>query len=740
MDAGFVEKTGRVLLVDTSGPVRQLMSDVVKQLGFKDVQGVGTLRDALDVLEVERVSWILCSLGKGEPVTAMHILKICSEVSALKHVRMSLLIEEDEQFCLPNAFELGLLSWHSKPFTKDTLLGDLKRLVERLEGHGWSDTLTSAEYLREILKLKQLGEEQLQLEEALLALFPGSAAQLINLAEAKFLSGDKAGGKRALSQAKLLDPETATKAAELAKTHDAAGDVDGGAGESDTNLLALGKCLIVDKDDQTTNSVSGFLKEIGATEIEVFHDGEAAIEWCKANAEPSVIFHEWRIPKISGPLLVQKIRQIPFSGVPLVAISSLVTEADAPLLREMGVATLVGKPVAKKEFVQALVHTIQQHRMPTEPKSIELKLRQLVASKDIEGAKKLRNQLKKNKDVPRAKIEQIEAELALAEERLSDAKEHCLTSLKLAGDSILILNLLGKIMMKMRDFETALKCFEKAQQLSPLNIERLCAIAEAQTEMGDHEAADATLDSAKAVDSNNEKIQETEAKVALAQGDTERARSLMKQLDSIEEVVSFMNNRAVALARNNKAPESLELYRQALQSIPENRTDHLSVVRYNLALANIRAGDLEAAVPYLEEVGRSAPRAELKTKALSLKKRLQDAITNGVALVLREKDPNSAGPASSPDKAQSTPPAENSSESKGAGEPETESAEVLAKSEVAASVETTRGDLCCFKVFVTRGKLDEKVIQLLDKRPRFTFRGAIERGESFGADKIMKTA
>ena len=52
-------------------------------------------------------------------------------------------------------------------------------------------------------------------------------------------------------------------------------------------------------------------------------------------------------------------------------------------------------------------------------------------------------------------------------------------------------------MMKLRDFTSALKCFEKAQSLSPLNIERLCQIAEANSEIGAQEAAKENIDDAK---------------------------------------------------------------------------------------------------------------------------------------------------------------------------------------------------------------------------------------------------
>src|SRR5690606_36006949 len=127
----------------------------------------------------------------------------------------------------------------------------------------------------------------------------------------------------------------------------------------------------------------------------------------------------------------------------------------------------------------------------------------------------------------------IDAEFAFAEKDYIQARSHAIESLKASGDSILVLNLLGKILMQTGEHASALKCFEKAQNLSPRNIERLCSIAEVQTELGNANAATEAISHAEALDPDSVQVNETKAKVALAKGGTKTATRGMAKLESL---------------------------------------------------------------------------------------------------------------------------------------------------------------------------------------------------------------
>ena len=67
------------------------------------------------------------------------------------------------------------------------------------------------------------------------------------------------------------------------------------------------------------------------------------------------------------------------------------------------------------------------------------------------------------------------------------------------------------------------------------------------------------------------------------------------------------------------------------------------------------------------------------------------------------------------------------------------SSEESQHAELVAAVEANSGDLCCFKLFVASDE-SEEVKALLTSLPRFSHRGAIERQEALGAERMVKSA
>ena len=123
-----------VLVVEPTSSVRQMIVDVLKDLGFSSVQGVPTSKEALHYLEVEKVGWLITSLFQNEKCNAIHLLKIITQNSSLFGVTTSLLIEPtEEKFCLSKAFELGLMSYHKKSYVKEDFSTDFEGLLKILK-------------------------------------------------------------------------------------------------------------------------------------------------------------------------------------------------------------------------------------------------------------------------------------------------------------------------------------------------------------------------------------------------------------------------------------------------------------------------------------------------------------------------------------------------------------------------------------------------------------------------------
>lgn len=720
MTSRLTDKKAKIHVIDPSGPVRQMMTDVIRtSLGFETVEGKASLQDVLSYLEVEQIDWIIMPLMADQPINALHLLKICTEQPDLKHLRVSLMIEESETYALPAAFELGLLSWHSKPFTKDSLTEEMKRLFENLEAVKFNETLVAAEYLRQHLRTAKDYMLQESLERTLLDVFPGNPNILLELAEPQFHQDKKPAARKALAQVKLLDPSLAAKADEVGKTLFGDDYKPGAAsldGPSDINVLGVKAAVTIDSDSSVLKALEEILKKLGVEAVHGFQDGEAAWAWLDANPEPDLVLMEWRIPKLSGPLLVQRLRSKGFHSVPIVILSSLLKVDDMPLAREMTLANIVSKPLNKDLLIPALIVSLQQDRLPTENAALERKITTLLAQKKVADATPLRDQYLADPAIPYANKRLVDAKFSFATGNYAAARDAGIEALKHAGDSITVLNLLGKSFMLLRQYEAALKCLKKAQLLSPHNIERLCSIAETETELGKHTAAEDCLEDAKTLDPGSTTVQEAAVKIAITKGDTATARKLMGELESLSALIGYMNNKAVAHARCGFAQDAIELYRKTVSSVPEDRDDIKAIVLYNMALAFVRAGELDAAVLELDAVVRQKD-SKVTKKAASLKGRIKVALDKGLGFKLQS------------DEIASAPTAAAGKE--GA---------VDEHNLILAPVLALRGDMCCFLIFNDPRTRDVRITSLFAKPPRFQRREAIERAEGLGTDRAAKAS
>lgn len=738
MDLNFRDRKHKVIAIDPSAGSRTLLTEVIRSVGFADAQAVPTLKDALGIIEVEPVTWILTSVFADQEANLMQLLRLCHTIPALQGLRVSAFVEENEMEVLPAAFEHGLLSFHRKPFTKDYLKQEFESVLADFEKCQWSSSLLSAIYLRKCLSTLNSFEDLLAFEKQLLQNQPGNLSQMLNLAMplAKLQKVDEA--KAILGQVQRLEPTLEKQIKSILSAH--LNNADLGDAKGAINVLGLKTAMIVDNDSSIQNELKNALQEMGVENIQVFSDGKAAMEFVKNKGNPDVVLHEWKIPRLTGPLFLQKAREELGQTTPFILYSGLVDKSDAPFIREMGVSYVIPKPTQRTDLIKSIIWAIQQERVPTEKSAVERKVRQFLANKQIDKAEPLAQQYIGDASISIGARQLMEAEMAYAKGQFDKARDFTVESLKNSGDSIFVLNLLGKIMMQLRDLDTALKCFQKAQNIAPQNVERLCQIAEIHAELGDNEKADEALNKVDDLDPGGEKSKETKAKIAINSGDSVTAKQIMNQLRAVEGIVSYMNNKAVAMARCGKVEEGIEQYKKTLESIPDDRADTLAVVQFNLALAYLRANMTDDAKRYLTTCSQSSS-LRMQERALRLLKKVKAAQAQGIPLQLSSE--TKATPAAAAASAEGAVEAAEAATGEGiVRSPEDASAEAkqsateVGQKNVVSAVEYRPGDLCCYLIYRSTLALPATVSKMLEHKLRFTVRTAITRSESGGADKV----
>lgn len=718
MDPRFQNLTAKVLLIEPSGNVRGMISDVIKSLGFTAVQAMDLIKSAIGYMEVESADWIIMPLQAGEAVNAFQLLQIVNTHEKFKDTLSTLLIDDNESDHLPQAFHFGLSSWHSKTnLSKDGLVREFKDFLDIMKQQDGNKLLLAFEYLQ--IYLRSAGKADLLIEscEDLVKAYPTSPYAVFKLAENQFALERRAEALQTLGQAKACDVPGWEK---FAKEH--LND-----GEEVTLKLPCKHILVVDPDESIHNHLKDtLLKYCDKAKIKFSIDGERACSWLAANPGVDLVLQEWRIPKIAGHVFLQRIRKITGRMIPVIVISSLLKKEDVPILNEMSVSTGIEKPIEEKTFIKATFNALQQHNSPTSPKWIERKIQERLNLEDYRAVEKLYNRLVEHPHCTEDQKLYVQALRFFCAKDYQLAKILSIKAIQLGGGQVKTFTLLGRCLASLREFDGAVKCFSRAQSLSPKNIERLCELAEAQVEAGQEEAAKESIESAKELDKNNPMVAEAEVKVAIKPGDTSKARELMYHMGSIEQLISDMNGSAVALVRIGKFEEGLQLYNRTLESVPPDDKVTKTRVLYNLALAFARQKDLSSAKLTIDKADTDIDHP-VKDKVSSLRAKLEKALSSQSGVQLKT---------GATVKTSNT----NPWETEVSPSEEMLKAYPTALNQQSGPLKVSQFDHGIMGVVHLPESARAPSDAFIKPPPSFTLRSAIEREESMGAEKLAQSA
>ena len=126
----------KILVVDDSVNHRQLITNSVKKLGFKNVQSTDSVSNAYKLMSDERskgypFELILSDLNMPG-LSGLDFLKMIREAQDFSSIPFLLITTESEKGAVIQAAVLGVSSYIVKPFSVDTLR---QRLTEAYKKH-----------------------------------------------------------------------------------------------------------------------------------------------------------------------------------------------------------------------------------------------------------------------------------------------------------------------------------------------------------------------------------------------------------------------------------------------------------------------------------------------------------------------------------------------------------------------------------------------------------------------------
>jgi tetratricopeptide (TPR) repeat protein len=249
-----------------------------------------------------------------------------------------------------------------------------------------------------------------------------------------------------------------------------------------------------------------------------------------------------------------------------------------------------------------------------------------LASGDEEGAKSLFKTYKKLKTATPASVLLMEAFFDFNSGNSEMARNKILKLTQYGALNHIGLSLLGKVLLKLGDFQEALKVMETANKMAPSTIDRLCDMADVYGGLGQESLLDNVIDKLKTSGSDLSRSNKTLAKHETARGNTEEAAKYIGANEEVASgVVAHMNNLGVAYAQASDLEASAKSYVDGLKTIIGKFPKLEALVQYNLALNLVRQGKLDKAMKILRSTVAKAD-GHLKAKAFSLYKKVKHSI------------------------------------------------------------------------------------------------------------------
>ena len=623
----LTDKNSTIVIIDESGTLRPVVGGILRDLGYKNVFSLKSLSEFNSYPEKHQVSWILTHPYMSDKKTVFHLLKDCLQDSKLSALRVTVFFDDSEEDLIPFAFSLGAMAYHLGPITANSIRSDLKDVI-KVAREEKNDIAVAAFFLRRFLKKRQWYMDLLSLEQTILEGVDQEITQLMRAAEAYFLTGQEQPGVALLYEAVMFDGKSIAEADRLTQIYYRRSLKDC------HNPVKRGTCIVIDSDEAVRKPIVDLLSKMDFDTVMEFEDGMSALEFARKFKNPDLIVTEWKIREIPGPSFVQIIRHELPPDVPIVICSSLLQESDEILLKEIGINKVISKPIQARNFIASILVALKESQYPSDLSSKEREFRLKMRGGQTAKSETILNSLLVDSSVPRGKKVLLQGEFALHEEDFHEAKRLGLQAAQIMGYGTFVLSLLGKACLQLREHEQALAYMEKASSLSPQNLERLCAIASEQAHLGQEDQAKATVDKVTKEAPTAALAKEAQLSVAVSSGEHEEATSVLGGMESSDSLISFWNSQAISHVKKGNIPQGLGIYKRALRSLPPGYSDNRSYIRYNVALAHAREGNLKKSAIYLESEATMTKSPVFK-KVNSLLKKVLHALKTGEPISLQ---------------------------------------------------------------------------------------------------------
>jgi len=119
----------KILVVDDMSTMRRIVKNIMKQLGFANVEEAENGQEALDKLRAESFGFVICDWNM--PVmTGIELLRAIRAADKLKTIPVLMVMAEAQKENLVEAIKAGVSNYIVKPFTAEVLQEKMNKIFK----------------------------------------------------------------------------------------------------------------------------------------------------------------------------------------------------------------------------------------------------------------------------------------------------------------------------------------------------------------------------------------------------------------------------------------------------------------------------------------------------------------------------------------------------------------------------------------------------------------------------------
>lgn len=608
LSQGILKKKCQISLVIEDDGLGRSIVEVLKIKGYVNIHLFNSIKAFLDKNITDENQWIIIAIDEKNAAKAISFLR--SGISARRQAKVSFLAGLENLHWVAKGFKIGLVNYfpiENATFSKENFLNQLNQFFNRIQQIGKEEIdeafLAASYYRRSLVYLKDW-KSLIELELDLCHHFSLRPETLVHLAEAYFQAGMGHQARITIQKiSQFQNPKLATHLARLEARYPCY------IGPTTADKLNINYVVVIESDDSEFRKIQDALAGIGVDRYSRFSNYLEAWNEMENGEVPDALICQWvnNSRRFGVEKFIQLLRYQSGYRIPIILLTSSLTAADHQLMADVRILHTVSKPIRQHNFLMTLVYALEQHRRPTEPKSLEIKIEQLLVDGDNPYIQFLRKKFLTDKRIDPKRKFYIESFLYYQKHDYESARKLLMRGIRLAPkksnlnimENLDKKRLLSSCLLHLGDIDSAIKLLEVIHKASPRNIEYGVDLAMLLYDAGEKESSHDVINTLEFVDPNHPRIISYKTQIAVYEGMSDQAIELMKTSANIVDTIAAINSQAVKKIKEGSYELGFRIYKVLINAIPDQATEYKGTVYFNLGLAYLKrdmVGEAEGAI------------------------------------------------------------------------------------------------------------------------------------------------